>query len=98
MKRIIALGVAALVIAGCGSSQNTSLDTSPGAYPAALQGTLVGGCSGAVDASSQNFPSGYCECALKQLEANLTASQANGGAYVDGQSMITDPDILSACK
>lgn len=99
MRRSTMAILAAVLLAGCGAtSQNTHLDNSPGAYPAGLQGKLTGACSAAVASSSKSFPSNYCQCALQTLEANLPASSAQGNAYVDGEAMISDPDILSACK
>lgn len=91
------VAVLVLRLAGCGGAvQSTHLDSSPDAYPADLQGSLLGACTGAAAASTANLPSTYCQCALSQLEANVPPRSV-GDPTTAGMAMVTDRDILNAC-
>lgn len=91
---VVLVGIA-FALAGCGGGQQTHLDTSPGAYPAGLQGGLLGSCSTNADTDG-GLPANYCQCALSQLEQNVPASQV-GDPVVAGESMVKDPDIRQTC-
>lgn len=90
MRRRIALVAVALglAIAGCGSDDTGTVDTSPGAYPAGLQGSLVGACTG--DGAS----TAECECELKLLEATEDASDVTD-ALSTGMQMGDDAQQLA---
>jgi hypothetical protein len=106
VARALAAGaaiLAAVALAGCASaaSSTATLDTSPGAYPAGIQGSMIGACQTAqafADNGNQTN-AGYCECALKQIEAaepvsKITDATAAGAALASKPQL---PQLKQAC-
>jgi hypothetical protein len=66
VRRHLALLAVATFVAGCGSGQESHLDTSAGAWSVSDQADFVGACDASV---RDGTDPGYCQCALEAAEA-----------------------------
>lgn len=89
LQNLTASAITAVLVAGCGGpTQQTHLDTSPGAYPPGVQGSITGAC---IVNAPDNAPATYCQCILRQMEAHIPLSNL-GDPVVAGEAATKIPE------